>query len=275
MVHILFGLSSSSCLKYILKKLKKTNSEKIITFSDIFSVGPIYNINNSDGISLRQNWMQNILDEDFSDYKDYFKKTLEEINLISKDETVCIWCSENADEQTGLRYVINLLSEKTNNLKIVNASKICAEIIKSNKFKIKINHTCEVSPDKLLEIYEKLDDINFITKEQKDILISDWAELSNEKETLRIWENNKIINVSEDYFDNVFISCAKKLHKKNETKDQIKAARLVGEVLGCINQHVGDEFLQYRLKKLIEKNVFASEGSLKAMRYYSIKLLKS
>ncbi|MBY6270164.1 DUF3658 domain-containing protein [Parageobacillus thermoglucosidasius] len=39
--------------------------------------------------------------------------------------------------------------------------------------------------------------------------------------------------------------------------------------------YVGDEFLEYRLRKFIEngkKGVFEVEGSLKAMQFYSIKL---
>ena len=47
----------------------------------------------------------------------------------------------------------------------------------------------------------------------------------------------------------------------------MKSARLIGEVLGYLDQYVGDEFLENRLRKLIEKGVFEMEGSLKAMRF--------
>jgi len=48
-------------------------------------------------------------------------------------------------------------------------------------------------------------------------------------------------------------------------------ARLVGEVYGHISQYIGDSFLEYRVRRLIEKGIFEYEGSLEAMRYYSIK----
>lgn len=48
--------------------------------------------------------------------------------------------------------------------------------------------------------------------------------------------------------------------------------RIIGEVYGRIEQYVGDDFLEYRLRKLIEKGAFEYEGSLEAMRSYSIKL---
>lgn len=44
------------------------------------------------------------------------------------------------------------------------------------------------------------------------------------------------------------------------------------DVFGHLEQYVGDEFLEYRLRRLIEKGIFEMEGSLKAMRCYSIKL---
>ena len=43
-------------------------------------------------------------------------------------------------------------------------------------------------------------------------------------------------------------------------------------MLGHLEQYVGDGFLEYRLKKLIEKGIFQAEGSLEAMRFYSVKL---
>ncbi|WP_420491750.1 DUF3658 domain-containing protein, partial [Neobacillus drentensis] len=36
--------------------------------------------------------------------------------------------------------------------------------------------------------------------------------------------------------------------------------------------YVGDDFLEYRLRKLIEKGTFEYKGSLEAMRSYSVKL---
>ncbi len=52
----------------------------------------------------------------------------------------------------------------------------------------------------------------------------------------------------------------------------MKSARLIGDVLGQLEQYVGDSFLEYRLKKLIEAGIFESVGSLEAMRFYSVRL---
>ncbi|WP_264740353.1 DUF3658 domain-containing protein [Cytobacillus firmus] len=66
------------------------------------------------------------------------------------------------------------------------------------------------------------------------------------------------------------IELAKKLHKSN--KGFIKSARLIGEVIGHLDEPIGDGFAEYRVRSLIYNGVFAIKGIPKSMRYYSIKL---
>jgi len=47
MIHILFGQSASGTLKYVLKNLGQTKKEHVISFWEMFSVGPIWTSENS------------------------------------------------------------------------------------------------------------------------------------------------------------------------------------------------------------------------------------
>jgi hypothetical protein len=47
---------------------------------------------------------------------------------------------------------------------------------------------------------------------------------------------------------------------------------VIGEVLGHLDQYIGDAFLEYRIRKLIDAGVFELEGDLKARRFYSLRL---
>jgi hypothetical protein len=78
--------------------------------------------------------------------------------------------------------------------------------------------------------------------------------------------------VEADYFDALLIEAAKTLHRQREAEGFMKAARLIGQVLAEVDQVVGDPFLEYRLRQLIKSRVFSMEGSLEAMRYYSVRL---
>lgn len=52
----------------------------------------------------------------------------------------------------------------------------------------------------------------------------------------------------------------------------MKAARLIGEVIGHMQQYTGDQWIEYRLRDLIAKEIFAYRGDLNAMRLYEVKL---
>ena len=103
-----------------------------------------------------------------------------------------------------------------------------------------------------------------------------WLALADSKETLRIWRNGRIKSVREDYYDQYMINMAKKLQIERERVQEpekfMKSARLIGEVIGHLDQYMGDGFFEYRLRKLIGKGVFEMEGNLKAMRYYGVRL---
>ncbi|WP_212119927.1 DUF3658 domain-containing protein [Niallia circulans] len=47
---------------------------------------------------------------------------------------------------------------------------------------------------------------------------------------------------------------------------------LIGEIIGHLNQKIGDEYFEYRLIQLVLNGVFEIEGVPKAMRFYSVKL---
>ena len=42
--------------------------------------------------------------------------------------------------------------------------------------------------------------------------------------------------------------------------------------MGHLNQYIGDQFIEYRVIRLIVDGIFDMEGVTKAMRYYSIKI---
>ncbi|MDI3410233.1 DUF3658 domain-containing protein [Bacillus sonorensis] len=73
-------------------------------------------------------------------------------------------------------------------------------------------------------------------------------------------------------FDPLIIDKTRELQKNRSQKDFIVCPRVVGEVLGHLNEYIGDEFIEYRIRELIYKGVFEIKGVPKAMRFYSIRL---
>ena len=274
MIHIVFGAPASGSLKVVLKEMGLDKKEKVISFWDIFSIGPVWRLHEEIGVEARFKWMKNCISTEYDEYPDYkqrFKKTIDRISSIPEGVHITIWTSDSAHEQTGLRFVLYLLKEKNIDITLINTTEAYEELFQVKKVKYTPLHTGEIPTEKLQIIYEQGHG-KFFTDHDREDLEKDWLSLSESQETLRIWRNGKIQSVPEDFYDEFIIKRAKKLHSKQKIKDFMKSARLIGEVLGHLDQYVGDEFLEYRLKKLIKEGVFESEGSIEAMRFYSVKL---
>jgi len=258
-----------------LKELGLHEKEQIINFSDLFSIGPIWNLHDPQSITNRYEWLTthiNIDEEVLLNYEYHFKQTILNIEQIPSHHPIIIWAGENAHEQTGLRLVLYVLKEKTNDIFIINTN----EAYKTHFAKPEIDFTPlrmgELSFKQLKQIYENEKNDHALTQTERKTFEQQWEQLCKEKEVLRIWENNKIMSVPENYYDEYIINTVKKFHQKKKHNDFIKSARIIGEVIGHLNQYVGDQFIEYRVRRLIVDGIFDMEGVPKAMRYYSIKL---
>ena len=278
-VHIVFGDSASGSLKFVLKEMDLQQKEQIISLSDNFSIGPVWQLHNEKGLSHRYNWLKNhiIIDDEFIvNYQVEFNSTVLKINCIPKNIPIIIWIGENAHEQTALRYILYLLKEKTNDIFIMNTT---------TKYKNQFdtpNHdfypfiTGQISLDKLRLIYEENNRKgSLLTQEERKKFEMEWEQISTKQEVLRIWRNKEVCSVDEAYYDDYIIDKAKKLHNKRKSNEFIKSARLIGEVIGHLNQYIGDAFFEYRVRYLIMNGIFDIKGVPRAMRFYSIKLRQS
>ena len=273
--HIVFGDSPTGSLKIALRDLGLNQIERIITFPDLFSIGPIWKLHNSDGIVNRYEWLRthlNIDDQVLLNYKANIHRTISEINQLPSNQPIIIWAGENAHEQTGLRFVLYLLKEKANDIFIINTN----EAYKTHFGKPEIDFTPrnmgELSSEQLKQIYEHEKNGQVLTQTERKAFEQQWERLCEDKEVLRIWESNKITSVPENFYDEYIINTVEKLHQNKKHNDFIKSARIIGEVIGHLNQYIGDQFIEYRIIRLIVDGIFDIEGVPKAMRYYSIKI---
>ncbi|MGY3189420.1 DUF1835 domain-containing protein [Lysinibacillus sp. TE18511] len=273
--HIVFGDSPTGSLKIALKELGLNQQEQIIAFSDLFSIGSIWNLHNSQGVANRYEWLKthlNIDDEVLFSYQANFNRTILKIEQTPSYHPIIIWAGENAHEQTGLRFVLYLLKEKTNDIFIINTNEAYKTHFDRTEIDFTPLHMGELSSEQLKQIYENEKNGHALTQTERKVLEQQWEQLCEDKEVLRIWDNNKIMSVTENYYDEYIINTVKKSHQKKKHNDFIKSARIIGEVIGHLNQYVGDQFIEYRVRRLIVDGIFDMEGVPKAMRYYSIKI---
>lgn len=274
MIHIVLGAAASGSLKFALKKMGLIKKERVISFWDILSIGPVWQLHEEIGVHSRFQWVEKCLSDEFGEYRDYtqaFEKVLAQIRSIPEGEHVVIWAGDNAHEQTGLRLVLYLLQGKNIDITVLNTTEEYEKLFQVKKVKYTPLHTGEMTPEKLQHIY-KHGSGRLLTDHEREDYEKEWLSLAESDETLRIWRNGRIVSVPEDYYDEFIIKKAKKLSGSRKVTEFMKSARVIGEVLGHLDQYVGDSFLEYRIRKLIEAEVFELEGSLEAMRFYGIRL---
>ena len=172
---------------------------------------------------------------------------------------ITIWVGDNAHELAGLRFALYLLKNKTNEIKVINTTNAYAEHFNRPDIQYTVLQTGEMSSEQLQIIYKKSQS-NFLSIHEKKELETEWMALADTKETLRIWKNGKIGCVKESYYDQFMINMAKKLQiereRAKEPESFMKSARLIGEVIGYLDQYMGDEFLEYRAKNVNRKGDF-------------------
>ncbi|WP_078543289.1 DUF1835 domain-containing protein [Litchfieldia alkalitelluris] len=269
-VHIVSSESAAGAIRVGIDRPKH-----VIGFQDPFSIGPLWSLHERIGQSYRKDWFYdhiNFEDQDDYQYCNKFANTLLEIDDISEQAPVFIWTANNAEEQIGLRYILYLLRNKANNIYIINSTDSYTEDIMPDHSRELISHTSQVQPIDLKVLFERNKAKNLLPHHKKEQFIKDWENLSQSKEVLRIWNQEEILNVSENYYDEQIIHIIETLHKNQERKDFIKTVIVIAEFMDNSNELVNVFYLEYRIRELIYNGKLELKGVPKSMRHYSVKL---
>ncbi|WCL56841.1 DUF1835 domain-containing protein [Bacillus safensis] len=275
MIHIVFGAAAAGSLKQALIEMKRNRFEEVITFDDTYSIGPLWQLHNREGQANRIEWLRNVMSNEFGHFDDMVNdqhKMLQQIKEIKAGSRILIWAGSNAHEQIGLRYAVYLLKEKSIELSVINTTTAFDQLFNTNTRRMDIRHSGEITSEKLKVLYKSKQHIHIVSTEERERLQNEWLSFAKENHTLRIWKKGQTISVPEDEFDAYLVKMAKRVHQSEPEEEFIKTPRLIGEVIGHLDQYIGDDFIEYRIKKLIDQEIFDMKGKLTSMRYYSIKL---
>lgn len=275
MIHIVFGAATAGSLKQAFCEMKQDQVNDIIAFHDIYSIGPLLHLHEHEGQENRIEWLRNVISNEFGHFDDMVTdqhRMLQQIKDIKDGTRILIWTGSNAHEQIGLRYAIYLLKEKNIELSLINTTTAFDQLFNTNTRRMDIRHAGEITTEKLKVLYKSKEHMHSVTKEERAQFLIEWLSFAKENHTLRIWQKGKTISVPEDEFDAYLVKMAKRVHQSEPEEDYIKTPRLIGEVIGYLEQYIGDDFIEYRLKTLIDQGIFDMIGRRTSMRYYSIKL---
>lgn len=274
-VHIVFGYSAAGSVRQTIKQLELQDSDGIICFPDLFSVGPIWKLHEPEGRRYREEWMRTYLDPEYTDNHFAHNGELNPIQMVQhipEQARIVIWGGDSAHERTGSRFVQYLLKEDKNEIIEINAVEICERKYNIQNHQQYYQHTGEIVPEKLIEVFEEMKRTHPLTAEQRSEYEQEWLGYAESKQVLRLWDNGEVDAVEENYLDEYLLHTVYKLESRSNPDGFIKAARVIGEAMGYLNQYIGDAFFEYRLRSLIYEGKLEIRGIPKAMRYYSVRI---
>ncbi|WP_301109526.1 DUF1835 domain-containing protein [Sporosarcina sp.] len=275
-VHIIFGGSAGGSLKAAFRKKAYKNTEDIIVVPGVLSTGPVEALHTEKGVKNRVQWFRENNHSFFGDVEQEesdMRKALEQIKAVAPTQKVIIWTGENAAEQTGLRIAMYLLHNKPNDIYEMNTLQAFHELhVYVQPEKVYFYRTSgEMAPEQLLELYEHVE-LRPMRAVRRRALYKEGQNVLFTEDLLRTWEHDELWGSDSDRHDDFIIECAKRLHQEQGEHEFMKSARLIGEVIGHMEQYTGDQWIEFRVRELIVQGVFDYQGDLCEMRLYEVKL---
>ncbi|GAA0134906.1 hypothetical protein YSY43_17460 [Paenibacillus sp. YSY-4.3] len=254
-VHIVIGDSFAGSMKYALKELGWAETHKVITFSENYSIGPLGELDSPEGRAARSDWFRNHITDSFEDdmeVEEEYSVLVDKLAHIPERARIIVWASGNACEQAGMRHAIHLLQSKRNTLTVCDACTICEELYNRPDARIEYRHSGEIPSDKIQEALRRMEESSPLSNADLIQLVQEWQVISEQTPTLRIWREGVVLGVPANYFDSYLLDKLDKLKPPADDHGFVKAARLIGEVIGYCDQYVGDSYFEYRLRELMK-----------------------
>jgi len=240
-VHVCLGGSGAHTLEEVLNDRPE---HRMVVVNEGFGLGPLSDIHHPAGMAARAAWWNHMRkaahrDQWAPDFADHVGLT-DLAQAPDPDEIAMIWCGANADEQILLRAVCH--AWRRTPLWI-------SEVITAQPYD-RFQKAVGACPPWVLKQMETL--ARPLTEQERDDLAADWLRLTKEDHLVRLYNNGEIRGWDETLYDGALLAQCTRAFKK--------AITVAGHVMGANMGLVGDTFLFYRLRAMVEGGVLETEG---------------
>lgn len=267
MIHIVFNTADTTVLQQAIE-MDDTLAGSIVEIKDDYAVGPLLNIYTPEGIEARRNWWTEVLAGGDYDGKvatgevddnatvATLKTTLNE----NPEEIVWIWAAQNKHDVSGYYWLVSQLKDYQgrvfilylNNLPFIN-----------EKGLIFYPEWLHIIPPKEFLKAKRL--ARPVTLSEFEVDPDEWTRLCNEGQDVRLLEGGKkLVQKEVSFYDEEL--------KKFISADWQKASKIIHQFLSKAKQTTGDAFLLWRLKQIIAAGGIDTQGDVKKMKDFEVKL---
>ncbi len=177
-------------------------------------------------------------DAELRNLTDVYVRELERLKEYLKyRETIRVWYSDAPYSVCGFYQLCSILSGYENQVRIL---KMPEHIVRGNVI-VSTRNWGEVAAEEFAGFlqYEKE-----LSREEVRMYRSQWSELQEDNSPLRAVINGKAVGVTEDFYDFLIW--------KRLTKEPIKEARLIGDILGHYPVNMGDWWYAKRKSRFLD-----------------------
>lgn len=259
-LHITFSLATQGSLKLAIRQHHLQRNETVLSVHDDFSIGPLQHLEE------RKTWLNTHIFKDNEDqqlYDDMYENWMKKIASLPCDLDVWIWYSQNTHEQIGLRCVMSELIHKCSMVYGIDTT----EGLKRLQPNMSIRHTGELSSNMLMKLRPEAKRFSVQACQQ---LAKEWEDIKKQPSTLRLWKN-ELVHVEEDALDTLIMASAKELQIQYK-EEWLMPTHILAQTFGAIDHYVGDEFVEYRLRTLVEQGLFEIQGDITDIFSYQVKV---
>ncbi|MBK8711674.1 MAG: DUF1835 domain-containing protein [Niastella sp.] len=266
MIHLVFNEADMKPLSTAME-LDESLQGDLLLIQDDYSVGPIENIYTESGLQDRANWWASVLtNSDFEnklntqgETDDALMKKIQDRLKNDSEEKIWIWAAQNKHDVCGYYWLLSYVKEfqgrafilYLNNLPFINAT--------GNIFYPTWLHQI---PAKEFIKAKKL--AREITPSEFEIDPDEWAKLCTENKGVRLLEGaKKLIQADYDFYDSEL--------KKYITHDWQKASKILSHFLNKSKETTSEPYLLWRLKTMINMDMFDVQGNLKRSKEFELK----
>ena len=111
-----------------------------------------------------------------------------------------------------------------------------------------------------------------LSAKERLIFQQQWESLAQTKDVCRLWLQQQIQAVPEDYYDKLIVSTLRQLHEEQGDTDFIQTGTFISALLTRMDAPPNIFFLEYRIRSLVYSGVFELKGIPKSMHHYSVRI---
>ena len=264
--HIVFNVPDADVIKQAAE-LNETLQGEIKIVRDDYAVGPIKDLFTDEGKENRRNWWKELLAG--GDYDGWVEKeVVKDDELVAElilqlDENpelqVWIWAAQNKHDVSGYYWLMSQLKAYQGRIFILYLNNLPFINDKGQIFYHQ--WISQILPKEMIKA-QKL--ARAITPSEFEVDPDEWTKLANDEKYVRLLEGGKkLIQKEVDFYDGEL--------KQYLTGEWQKASKVIHQFLNKAKHTTGDAFLLWRIKHLLQSDLYDVQGEVRNMKEFEIK----